>query len=517
MKNIRQMAVLLCIGLILFGSCRKNIPPHLKAVPDNAAFVIAFENKQLTGKSGFNNLNDCKLFQKMCDQMKIGDKGVQKMIDQFLENPKSSGLHLDQSYFFVVKRGEGVFGAMLFGMNHVATFEASLKETMQATGNTEFHAEDKGAYKIARANGGVVAWNRELLLVGGGKDCATVNYDEFFARPQEKSIVSVTDFNDFNKRDYDIGFWASYDAVTDLASPAAYMQKRDIREELSGAYIHSYLSFENGEARLSTLMTPPSKVKDFFAKYAAIKTDFDNSLLRTFPDKSYLTLKLSLNMTEYFQMLREISKLLDAGFPTDRMMLNNPDVNTMISGLAGDLILSVYDFVQGPLPVPLLGVAFTVKSRDDFDKMLATIPQKIIRQKEEYYVVSTGMMVSVYLAYRDNRVYITDDADAIAAFTGKGFDRHMAASSLGKSMEKSLCLFYINLDADRYPERVRSLLQSELGAKAGESLNFLKPYRDFSLSIDPDYELVFSLKLKDASQNSLKQILKNFDEIAAEF
>ncbi|MDR1172052.1 MAG: DUF4836 family protein [Bacteroidales bacterium] len=513
MKTIRQLAFLLCTGLLLFGSCRKSVPPHLKAIPSDAAFVLTFKNKQLTGKSGLNNLKDCRFFQKMRDRMNIGDEEAQKMIDKFLENPKSSGLSLDQSYLFAVKQGEGFFGATVFEMDNATAFEASLKGIMQ--GNTEFHVEDKGAYKIAQSDGVTMAWNRELLIAGSGKDCGTVNYDDFFARPQEKSIVSVIDFNDFNKHSYDIGFWASYDAITDLASPAAHVKKTEIWKELSDTYIHSYLCFENGEARLSSVMTPPSKVKDFFVKYPVFKKDFDNSLLRAFPDKSYLAYKLSLNVPEYIQMVREVSKQMDAGSPIDRMMLKNPVANTIINGLGGDMILSVYDFARSALPVPLSGLTFTVKSKDDFDKMLAMVPQEMVKQDGEHYVVSTGMTVSVYFAYRDNKVYVTDDVDAMAAFTGKGFDRHMTVSSLGKSLEKSLCLFYINLDADSYPESVRSLLQSGLGGIADESLKFLKPYRDFSLSIDHDYELVFSLRFKDTGQNSLKQILKNIDEIAA--
>jgi hypothetical protein len=512
MKNIKQLALLLCIGLILFGSCKKSLPPHLKAIPSNAAFVIAFENKQLTVKGGLNNLKDYKFFQKMRDRMDIGDEKSQQMMDRFLENPKSSGLNFDQSYLFAVKQGEGLFGAMVFEMGDAATFEANLKEIVQANGDTGFNVEDKGAYKIAQSDGAAVAWNKELLVAGGGKDCGTVSYDEFFARPQEKSIVSVADFNEFNKRGYDIGFWASYAAITDLASSAANMEKPEIWKELSDTYVHTYLNFENGEAKLSGVMTPQSKVNDFFAKYPVNKKDFDNSLLRVFPDKSYLTFKLSLNVLEYIQMVREVAKQTDVDFPIDRMMLNNPAANSIINGLGGDMILSVYGFAQGPLPVPLSGLAFTVKSKDDFDKMLAMVPQEMVKQNGEHYVVSTGMMVSFYFAYKDNKVYITDDADAIAAFTGKGFDRHMAASSLGKSLEKSPCLFYINLDVDSYPENVRNLLQSEMGAKASESLKFLKPYKDLSLSVDNSYEVIFSLKFKDASQNSLKQLLKNFDE-----
>lgn len=378
--------------------------------------------------------------------------------------------------------------------------------------------EDKGAYKIVLNDESAFAWNKDLFFIIAGEGCRSVNFDELFNMPEEKSIVSVPDFAEFMKRSYDVGFWMSYGALTDLYNDAFGifgMKMPDIYKELADAFIHAYLNFEKGEMKISGLMSPKSKVDAFMEKYPVIKKDFNTALLRDFPDKSYLAMKLSINVLEYFKLFAEMSKQMGAGADIDQLMLTDPTVNTIVNALGGDMLLSIYGFAQGPLPIPLMGLSFTVKSKEDFDKLMALIPEGVATQNGDHYVISTGMVASVYFAYKDNRVYVTDDADAIVSFMGKGFDKNLTSNPMSNALKNSPSLVYINLDIDSYPENIRTMLKREGGPMVDTYLNYLRPYKDISISMVDSYEGVFSLKMKDASQNSLKLLLKSWDEMAA--
>ena len=513
MRTIKHLAFLLFAGLIILGSCKKSISPLLEAIPGNAAFVVALENKKLIDKGDFKNLKEYKAFQMLYDRV-MYDPATHDYIDKFLANPGSLGLGIDQSYVFGVKQDDELYVAFVLEMNNEATFESALNELFKVIDIRLPQIEDKAGYKIAFADDELAfAWNKKLFFMVVGGDCESVDFAELFDMPIEKSILNVSDFAKFQKRSYDAGFWMSYGVFADMYTDFLGQKLPDFYKEMSDAYIHAYLNFEKGEMKITWLMSPESKVDAFMEKYPIIKKDFNTALLRDFPDKSYLCFKFSINVLEYFKLISEMSEQVGMGI--GQMMLNDPTLNTVVNALGGDAIMSIYGFAQGPLPIPLVGLSFTVKSKDDFDKILALLPQEMLKQNGDHYVLSTGMAVSIYFAFKDNRVYITDDADAIASFTGKGFNKSLEKHAMGSVIKNSPSVFYINLDIDSYPENIRTLAQNAGGAMAGTFLSNLRPYKDFSISMVSNYEGVFSLKFKDESQNSLKQLLKSLDEIAS--
>jgi hypothetical protein len=144
---------------------------------------------------------------------------------------------------------------------------------------------------------------------------------------------------------------------------------------------------------------------------------------------------------------------------------------------------------------------------------LALVPSYLYKKVGEQYVVSLGGMlpVSVYFAFNDNRVFITDDADAIAKFLEKGFDKQISSSSIGNDLKNYPILHYINLDLDTYPESVKLSLQS-MGRQFKEVMAYLNIYKDFKYGMKDQYSGEAVLKMKNGNVNALKQILKNVDE-----
>jgi len=502
MKNIKQIALVLCIGvLMVFASCKKTgLPPQLRVIPSDAALVVSIENKQLIMKSGLNNITDFKFIQSLRDEMDFDD-GVNAVFDEFLKNPESLGIDLDKSYFFVNAKDENFFIGFVFNMKNLTKFEENVNKIIEKWDYLK--VENRNAYNFVIDDSGILAWNKEVVVAGMvDSDIATSQCDMLFNLPEGKCIASVPDFMDFCNRSFDVGLWGSYSSLLKNTSSFTKINIPENLNEFMDMNVHAYLNFDNGEMRLSYLMTPQSKITDFLKKYPIIKKQFDNKLLRPFPEKSYLVVKQSLNFQEYIKMIKDF----DNSDISINEILNESEYGDIINGLGGDILFSLYGFAQGPFPIPLAGLAFNVNSNDDFDKMRTLIPRGMAKQNGDYYVVSTGLMVSVYFAFKDNVVFVTNDADAIVAFTGKGVDKAMNASNLSP--------FYINLDIDSYPENVRNALQSQLGVAAIEAMNYLKPYKDFTISVDDDFQTVFSLKFKDKSQNSLKQLLKSVDEIS---
>ena len=497
MKGIKKYVFVWCIGLVMLGSCTKSLPPQLKVIPGDALFVVALDNRQLFTKGGLDRMKDFKSYQMFQREINRGDDETKKMMEGLLEKPQSFGIDMKKAYLFGYEGRRDVAVAVVFKMDNVKRFEDRVQELTGS--NDQLSVEDKGAYKIVETYGFAVAWNKDLLIAGTESD----KFDQLMNQPKGNSIVSNSDFVNFHSGSYDAGLWMSYGKIFDKAMSHSGMQKSPVLSDMKKMNMHVYLNFNQGEVTLSGEMTPKSEVKDFFSKYPVMKSDFDKNILRAFPDQSYLTIKQSIDLQSYLKMLKDMDSTFD-------QIMKDPDARTLINGLGGDFLLSVYGFEQGDFPVPMAGLGFNVQSKAVFDKLLELASMEMydmIIPKDNYYEVSNRMMnISLYFAFKDNVIFVTTDKEAIIAFTEKGQKRPMSASASN---------FYVNLDIDSYPKEARNFLYNEMGVSASDVSKYMKPFKEFRIDVDKDFKTVVTLKLSNR-ENSLKQILTYFDEIAAD-
>ena len=516
MKVTKHWILLLCMGVILFTSCEKTVTSsQLGAIPADAMFVISLENEKLTKKGGLDNLKEYKFFQKISEEIAEQQPEVQKFLNELIADPKSSGLDTKQSYIYAVKRSDNFYGAGIFRMDDLSAFDKHVTEFIKLEGNISI--EDKGDYKLISPEETVaLVWNENLLFILGG-ELNDVNYKDLFTLPESKSILSQDDFQSFIKQSHDIGFWCSYQQFVDMMAEVSNTPMPAILNDLSNTFIHSYVNFEKGEIKATGKMSPQSKVNEYNKKYPIIKKDFNDKLLGDFPEISYLSFKMAINWSEYLKLITEAFSTGSAQAEYTQMLAENPMIKTVFDALGGDVLFGIYGFAQGPLPIPLMGLGFTVKSEDDFNKILGLLPSGTSKKTGDYYTMGVLTGVPVYFAYKDNRVFVTADPDAIAAFTGKGFDKTLKNNSLASSYKNDPCVFYLNLDLDTYPESVKAMLQAGAPREIRDYLSLLDPYKDFTYTVNKDSEFALSLKFKDQSQNSLKVLLKNLDDTANKY
>ncbi|MDR1866624.1 MAG: DUF4836 family protein [Bacteroidales bacterium] len=500
---------------MVLHSCKESVTPQLEAIPADAALVMVMENKQLSDKAG--GLNEYGFIQKIRQAAFDEDASLQSLFDRVIADPKLVGIDTERTYLYAGGGDdpEKMYVSLVLKVQNAATFETALRE---AFSEEVPEIQDKGAYKLLQTDEqAALVWNQQLLFLFAG-NITELDYEECFARPKGKSILSVADFNEFGKHSYDIGFWASYGTFINMYQKAfnrltGVFSVNELFTELEETYIHAYLNFDNGAVNLSSVLTPKEKAEAFYKKFPLIKKDFNQKLLNDFPETSYLAFKMSVDLLEYVKLI----KSMVPGFAAQSGdILDDPDTNTVLNALNGDFLFSLYGFAQGPLPIPLLGLDFTVKSKDDFDRLVALIPKDAVKSQDDHYVISLGPVPSIYFAYKDNRVFLTDDAESIETFLKSGHDKTLASGELGADLKKSLYLFYLNMDVDSYPEKIRLMLQSGLGGDALKSLlESLSPYKDFTAKTTDDYESIITLRFKSRG-NSLKQILESIDDITAD-
>ena len=517
MKLLKKSIFLLLVGVLVLTSCKEKANLQLNAIPADAVFVVAVENQKMIQKGGLNNPSDYKLFQKAQEEMSSEmNPESKKIFDEFLKNPKSSGLDVEKTYIYGSVMEDGMYFVVNFKMDSQSTFEKKIKKLFEAEDETLQIVEEEGIKLILDDDKLRLAWNDDLLLLFGG-NISSLDYKSFFNLPSDKNILSVADFVTFQKDSYDIGLWMAYgdlfslfDKLSTGFNMPAYL------DEFKDAYFHGYVNFNNGEINATGRMSPESKVEDFMKKYPIIKKNINTALLEDFPEKSYFLSSISVDMAEYLKVVTEQFSQMGQmpGMDTYLEMLNDPTVKTVLDILEGDLVFSLYNFAQGPLPVPLMGLSFTLKNEGDFERLLSLFPGDMLTKNGDYYVMSTPMMVGIYVGYKDKRVFITDDADAIASFVGKGFSPNLKSSAQANELKSSPALLHMNLDLETYPENIRALITGYATSEIKAGLKFLEPMKDISYYATAKNEVVFSLKFKDSKQNSLKTLMQSIDELA---
>ncbi|MDR1056944.1 MAG: DUF4836 family protein [Prevotellaceae bacterium] len=540
MRTFKHLFLILAATLAL-ASCKqsKAVIDLEQAIPQDAIFVVSFNNKQMADKGELNKFKDFNLYALLRKEAANENEKIVKMFEEFLDDTRTSGLNLDRSFIYGVAGVDNYFNVvLLFKMDDKRKFENKLKEFIPIIdgGGTE-PIVDKGNYKHMNINyKSNIIWNDDFLYIvlednynwDDDEDTVNYNHNHLFAQ-NENNITTNADFLKFTKKGYDVGFWASYGKIIDKAGglsglTASYLNNMAV--DLKDMYFHASVNFTNGEAKFSSLISPKSKMDEILKQYPIVKNNFDNDLLKYFPENSYMVMKFSINVQEYMRMMKDLlvkvaeaeEKIGNSRYyrynPMDGLneALDDPMVKKIVEGLEGDAVMSLYDFQQGMISMPMVGLIFNVKSQDVFDTLISFIPSEIVKKQDNHYAFMSGPLPVAYAACKDNKVYITTDNKAIQAFLDKGFDKNLSHSVHAKALENDIFYWNINTDMSSYPEHIIMLLRNAMGREFHILESFINIYKSVNYEVTDDYEFQFVIKMQNESHNSLKVILKNIDE-----
>jgi len=513
---MKQWIFCLLFVPLIFSSCQKSeqASPLLNVIPKDAKFVMAVNEGQLIKKSGFDHLSNFSFYEQL--RTAATRMGID-FEEDFLANSKKRGLDAAHSFFFIENEAENLRFTYLAGIKDQILLEQNIQKILNAADPPVPEIQDKLSYKMITADNGelVVVWNDKLLFIIGG-NLEGVNYDACFRRPADESLMTVPDFKAFSERTGDIACWLPARTYIDLMAMASKYSGVNVNipmmDEMADLNMHIYLDFNDDEIKAATVMTPKEKMDALYEKYPVFKWKLDQNMLKDFPANSYLATTMAFDLPAYLEIFKEaLSGMSPQTNETAQLFeaLEQPEVKAVLDALGGEFLFSVYGFAEGPIPMPLMGLSFTVNGEAGFQKLLAMIPKEMVYETGNYYELSLGY-TSAQFAYKDNRVFITADEKSIATFLKGGHSNDITANAaIGKFVKTSPYLFYINLNLDDYPKAIRNLVTENTDR---EVIAILSTFKDFSTYMNSKYEWNASLKFSSGKENSLKQLIKLVDK-----
>jgi hypothetical protein len=490
-------------------------------IPGDATLVLEINGNEIFAKSGLDSPDDYSFF----SIMKLMGGEPANFLESFLKGSKEAGISAEKVLFYVSKLPD-------YTICIPVVDKKAFEEWLKKTETPEPVIENDFSY-ILISNELNIAWNDNLVIVSNASSREKIA-GQF--KPQKDGLLDTNEgFKEFVKKNADIRLWGKFDFMID-AYKSIILLDRDYfgsNEDLEKAFlklndfanlsIHSYVNFEDGKITYVTSPYPPEEVENLKKKFPIFKEDFNAVLTKDMPEQSYLAFNMFLNVEEYMKALRQnieemLAKSYINNFDIEEKsaelfeFFDSPALQSVVQALAGDALISIHGFNKGMLPYPLASISFTVNGEDAFNNILTLIPQTFYKQHGNYYSISTSqMLIPVYFAYKDSKVFVSNDLATTKLFTDGTPGKTFADNPISELMTGKM-VFYINLDLETYPENIKMLLQNFMGNEYKLFASFIEIYECVYCTSDTNFNSEFCLQLKNKNVNALKQIFKNIDK-----
>jgi hypothetical protein len=538
MKCFRLIFSLLIFGCIAFTSCKTNVSTtdSLALIPGDATMVVEVNGNTIFAKSGLDNPDNYN-FMKF---LKLMDNDVSKFIESFFKGSKEAGISAGKVLFYMTKLPDY---AVIFPMLDKTAFENWLKKSDAP----EPKDGDKFRYISIEKNLNL-AWTDKWAVISGASSREQIA-ELFEPKNDDGLLATSSDFQQFAKKNADSRLWIQGIAFIDIYKA---MLSFNISNHISGGghhhgnfdfhkyddkfideifkdyanlSTHSYLNSEDGKITGSASFYPPEEVEKLKEKYPVFKKSFNTEIIKDMPEQSYLAFNTFIDVKEYIKLMQQnIERMLSGGNMPEIegkseelfKFFDSPELKSVVEALGGDILLSIHGFNKGMFTYPLASASFTVNGESAFNDILKLIPNDFYKKNEDgYYSTFTNKtFIPVYFAYKKNKVFVSNDLDAIKAFKDGAKGKTFADNPVSKIMTDKM-VFYINLDYATYPENIKMLAQNFMGDGYKVFTSFIDIFECTYFSGDTNYNMEFSLQLKNKNVNALKQILKNIDKASS--
>ncbi|MDR0560781.1 MAG: DUF4836 family protein [Prevotellaceae bacterium] len=495
----------------LFSSCGEKSSEKssdiLSLIPADATLVVEVNGKDIFSKSGLNKPEDYKFM----SFLKMMSADAYSFIENLLKDSKDAGISISKTvvYASLSKEKYGIIARMSdrrVWENVLSKMDAGVE--IDTEGDISFISES--------GSGITLAWNNEyiaaLVLKRGERD----ELKELLTPKKDGLYANNDDFQNFTKHVGDLKFWMKYSDLMNFMKkfPGGDMVDETLLEQMENINYNCYISFNDGRIDVSGGTSPADEAEKMVKKLNFTKEKFNTELFKDIPEQSYLEFHLAFKLREFVEYIEKFM-LSKSSLDRDEFqnIIDSPTARTVFDAVDGDVLFSIHGF--GSFGIPYASIVFSVKNEDAFNSILALLPKDMYKKLNGYFEFSFGQMVpvSVYFAYKNNSVIVTDELASIEKFIGKTQSKSFADNPVSKILAGASS-FYLNLDYESYPAHIATILRSAMESSV---------YKYFETHIAL-YECIYGIStslttvegavvFKNKNVNSLKQILTNIDKM----
>jgi hypothetical protein len=509
MKNKLFLPVFISVLLLLFSSCKQNVPQLALYIPKDAATVFAIDAKAITDKissSGITLDSLANMFNKNENGLRWND----------IEN---SGIDLTKSFFIFNRQNNSMQAGKTASFGLIA--EVADKNKLEAFFKKQISGADikqDSKYKyVDIEKGNVAGWNDKVLIISGvvtgsANDEAASHQQltNLFTQTESNSVASISEFKDALNKPGDIHFWSN--ASGNLSAlPMIGMTK--LGTLFQDTYTDGTIDFEKGKAVATAESHYNKTFSDILNKYPS--RSIDKSMISHYPQPVNGFGIVAFNP----KVLLDILHYLGFDTAADNYMSQIGFTTTdLVNAFKGDIAIIFSDFKMEDHAVPyapgvnskkpggefLLNAAIGDKAA--FDKVIAGLVNKNILSKNgDQYQLGFFGGHGFAIETTNNNLFIASDDALIKAYEA-GNNKSALPNDVEKEIDDKSMAMYVDIAA--MLQKANS--SDTAGVKTMQAAK--ATFKNFIASTDKSdgksTNANLELNLVNASENSLASLVK---------
>jgi hypothetical protein len=529
------------LTLIVLASCSSK-KANLTAIPKDAGFIMVFDGKALSSKSGVDDFTQTKAYNKLISELSEDEMSHLSEFEYIFKDTKESGFGINDEFIFFTKMDDGNPSVgLVFSVLDRSKLDMLMKRLMDDEETDVEIVEDADISTIMLPDDeGVFAWNDNQFLILAHEELAAEallnEAKALLKQSNSESINANKTYADFYEKKKDISLWFDYDMISKNMPPAQQMMiASQLPFNMSGTSMNAYISFEKGKVVAKYESVLNDEMKKIMEDYKFINDDFDTDVLKMLPKVSYANLEISINLFDYYHMFIDMYK---------EKQVNTEMYTKQVEQEVGMTIDEILNSFSGEMAISLHGIRMAEKTSSTYavnesgelemqkktslqpellysavikynnDKIWNLIEEKAsemgLKKTGGYYSIPQA---NISIAYINSTMLITNDSVLIQKELADGsIDPNMKSTEVASHLKSFPSYMELNMDIDEYPEDFIKYIKEEGENYSDGIFNILSTYKSLKIIPTDIYSAKIVLELKDDSKNSLDIILHNMDE-----
>ncbi len=392
--NVLLMFVMAVLAAFMTscGGSTSSAPQHVKLIPKNAAIVVAFDVKQMVGKSvSFEDL----FSQKSLEAMGSNEKEAKQGADNAKKFMNSGVDYLNIGYAFSEGKSEDDY-ALAIPLDDAAKFEKFLKAEKE-----EVKTEGKIKYVISTKESVFIAWKDKNAVIFLSKKSDEAGFKKRAAellelKDDQTLLASNKSFAKALGNKADIQVWIDSEKYAKMNGGETQMQGLSLKDNFASISV----KFEKGEVLIDADSEMSADIAKIYGKIVK-SSGIDGKLTKNIPIKKPAILaSIALNLKGIKETMQERGVLAAA---ESNLKKNGTSVDEIISVFSGDILI-VAGNANYMSPKAIISIG--LNDEKAFDKMIMNIGKENIKKEGNSYFV---MGAPASLTVKDGVAYVATE------------------------------------------------------------------------------------------------------------
>lgn len=378
------------IGFGLFFSSCQNEPissnDPIQLIPSNVEMVFAISPQQLLDKGGFDDLQKRDFYKEMIEDINADDP----MVAAILKDPAEAGIDLNEHIYISADYDDSMTEDSISAMLYMSIADPDKFEAALNAIELKIQPASQDLNFVHAKRGPVLGWNDQFAIIGlADFEEVTPEMVQEMLLVSEETLADQKNIKKWLANDFDLSHWLRGTAVSGALKAGMLGDLVVGREQLENSFIHSFLTFENGEIMAKSDFYLDRQIKadlDLLFKNK-VKTDF----AAIFPSENLMammTAGLSIKGANQLLIEKYSKGLADEGL--DQFGLT---VEELSNAIDGDVAIGAYDDADEEQLLVGLKVADQEAFQGILEKMLKA--ELITKTSDNRYEVSQDFNVEV--------------------------------------------------------------------------------------------------------------------------